>query len=387
MPVRDPYDVRRIPEFSVSPISVNLNKAKAIKIQCPVLAASSPAGCFLALRASADDGRTWHFLDGEDGPKVPLHEVRERDGVTLPVVGAWVDILTELQRENVVIEPVIFADGSMAACAIGNVYVFTTSVDASVPPPSDYPGPIPPPTGRALGDLLLDLNAYTLLDAGTADGASVTMWNDDSGNGNHAVSHAGHGIPTFTTTGFTGGRPALRCALFEGLRFAIPSQQAFTLYFVMDNIVTHASTPNANYTGAAALITNSIGSSTASFGVAMRADGRISHGVGENAFVTSSASALTTNAWDDSSPHVHAFVRQPAGGNFDYYVDGADESPGGNSTGADMTANPYCYIAVQNFVGYPSALDCGRVLWYNAAHGPGEVATVTDYLRNLWGTP
>jgi hypothetical protein len=376
-------DVTEHEELDVGRFYRNVPNAQSARLQVGV----GPTGggyvtAKLALQYSADGGITWYFCDADQtGPFVSL------DVQGYPIPGDYFLCDDDDFAGNNRLFRVVSYDGDDAdTVEVGNIYIeFTRSAS---PPITEIPAPEAAPEGGALGDLLLDLNAYTLLIAGTVDGASVTSWNDDSGNGNHAVSHAGHGIPTFSVAGFTGGRPAVRCAEFEGLRFPIPSQQAFTMYFVMDNIVTHASTPNGNYTGVAALITNSVGSSSDSFGVAMKADGKINYGVGENAIVSTTASRDTVNSWNDSSSHVHAFIRQPSGGLAYYWVDGNDESTGGiNTTGADMTANAYCYIAVENGIGYPSALDCGRVLWYNAAHTSTEVAIVTDYLRTFWGTP
>ena len=325
---------------------------------------------------SLDSGTSWN----EAGPFAEL------DLVKFPKVGDAAVLADDSIGANVLFSWGLKGGDGTQTVKVGNIYSQGTSSETQPDPPSDSGAP----QGGPLGNLLLDLNAFTLLDNGVVDGATVDTWNDDSGNGNHAVSYASGREGKFKTAGIDGGKPSVRFTLADSstMRFPIPSSNAFTLYFVLDNIVIHASTPNGNYTGAAALITNSVGSSSASFGTAMRPDGRISYGVGENALVTTTASKLTNNSWDDGAKHVHAFVRNPLGGLFHYWVDGDDEHPGGeNSTGAGLTANPYCYIACEDFVGYPSGFDCGRVLWYDQAHDAAQIAIVTDFLRDQWGTP
>jgi hypothetical protein len=325
---------------------------------------------------SLDAGATW----AEAGPFVALNVAR------FPKVGDAAALADDAIGNNVLFSWGLKGGDGTDTVKVGNIYsMATTSAQPAPPPETDVP------LGGPLGNLLLDLNAYTLLDLATADNTALTIWPDDSGNANDAVEHATtSNRPTFKTAGIDGGKPCVRFnrATFQSLRFPVPSEQEFTLYFLLDNISKNPSVGAGAYPNGSALLQNSVGSSTASFGIAMMSNGHISYGVGENAITTSSNSRPTASSWDDGAKHVHAFTRQPAGGLAAYYVDDNDESTSGiNTTGADLTAEPYVYIAWKDLVGFATSLDLGRVLWYDKAHTAAQVVQVTAALRAIWGTP
>lgn len=327
---------------------------------------------------SLDAGATWN----EAGPFAELNAPK------FPAVGEYLPLNEGAVGTNILFSWGLKGGSGTDVVRVGNIYSDSVSSDEPPDSPSDDTDA---PQGGPLGNVLLDLNAFTLLELETVEDAELTTWPDDSGNGNDAIAHllSGSTKPIFKAAGIGGGKP---CVRFRGssdsMRFPIPSQTEFTIYFVFDNIAKSGSVGSGAYPNGSALIQNSVGSSSASFGVAMKLNGKINYGVGENAVVSTTASRDTVNSWDDSAKHVHAFVRQPTGGLAAYYVDGDDESTSGiNTTGAAMTAEPYVYIAVKPFIGYPSALDAGRILWYDQAHGPSEIAIVTDFLRDQWGTP
>jgi hypothetical protein len=246
--------------------------------------------------------------------------------------------------------------------------------------------PIPPttgdlPTGGAYGSLVLDLNAISLI--GTlADGAVLTGWPDDSAAGNDGVIYIA--APTFQLNGLGTGIPSVRFnGVTQGIKFPMPAVAGFTYYIVVGNMVGVGSN-NACWGNACLLGNDQAGGSSTDFSATVRADGKIAYGVGESIIATT-ASGVTANAWSGARKDVHAFVRKPTGGEFFWYVNGTLDGNTGNSTGANLTDQPFVYLGNGQFETSNLAADYGRVTCWNAVHGATEITAIVALLRSQWG--
>ncbi len=343
----------------------------------------------------ANDGAELHWaysLDG--GATVNESGVFVRcDREKRPEVGDFLEITAaDAIGDNILFTLAVKNGDGLATLKTSDAFIETVSSDT--PPDSPPPGaePIDIPSGGALGTIVLNLDARQLTE--NPDLTALSEWLDISGFSHHAEildlfaegatfyeDHFGDGSPSM---GFNTGGPVTFNGINtgDGFAFTIPDQNDFTYYLVGGDFEGLGS-DDKNWANAS-LLNNHAGSSNPDFGSSMRADGKIAFGVGENSSVATAASRKTANAYNGSRRDIHTFARRPSSGSYAWYVNGTSDTPsGGNSTGADLTTNPYVGL-MYGGGGHFAKGWIQHVICYDTVHSQAQIDIVVAALNAIW---
>jgi len=176
---------------------------------------------------------------------------------------------------------------------------------------------------------------------GLANGASVTTWNDASGNGYNATQSISGKQPAYVTNAMN-GLPVVRfnSANSTYLAFNRPVQDDFTIIIVYQSSQTGQGTGTAFFNGSG-LVNGDQPNAQNDFGTALNGNGLVTAGTGNPDISINSG-----GGYNDGKPHIVTFKRTESTGELDLYLDGNRVATGTGGT-QSLTA--------------PSQLDLGAV--------------------------
>jgi hypothetical protein len=244
-----------------------------------------------------------------------------------------------------------------------------------VPTVDDATEPEPEPE---LGIPIDDRNAYTL---GLADGASVTVWGDDStrSNPNAAPSAGdGQGAPTYRATGFTGGTPAVEFdGVNDGLKIATQITNAsFTQYFYVDAMLS----PGGPFDVGVLWSTNGYPKAK---GVTVLAASFVGAPGGMGAFVNTHAFFPTfenvVDTWGRGDPTVYCFQFDKDSGFWNLYAGDMATPVAGEACPPQYTEGTITYVGFAPSSD-PVAFLLQREITYEELHDATERATIAAAL-------
>lgn len=149
-----------------------------------------------------------------------------------------------------------------------------------------------------------------------ANGASVAVWPDASGQGNNAALVAPANSPTFAAAAIN-GLPAVHfdAALKTQMSLKRPVQDDFTIVCVFQS--AQGTGPGGRWYDGAGLIDGDVEGAKKDFGVSLSGAGQVMAGTGDW-----DTSVLSDGGYNDGKPHVATFVRVKSTGTLTLYVDG-----------------------------------------------------------------
>jgi hypothetical protein len=331
-----------------------------------------------------------YSLTGAGGSFVALGPTMPLDVVRYPSIGDAGAVASGARSADRVCMTWGLEGGDGATVVeVSNIYV--SPANAVAPPTAPEPPDDEPPSGPPLGNIIHDLNAFSLMDV-LGDGDEVNTWPDDGPQGLDA--DVGFSLettpPHFRPTGFPGGLPCVRFGEpFEGAYngLGIPGQitnDSFTTYFVLSNLALGSGVPS----GIAGFWDGGDGYPKGK-GITVLGSGIVGGTGGMGAFVNTHISFPTfenvQDTWGMLDPHIYRFVYDRGASHWYLYVDGVlvadNECPG------QFTESTFIWM---NYNPSNPALDFCHVLWareltYDKAHvGAGDTA-VEQFLRTQWG--
>lgn len=195
---------------------------------------------------------------------------------------------------------------------------------------------------------------------GLTNGASVSVWPDASGNGDHATQSTVSRMPKFVADAMN-GLPVLRFNSTNQTYLAFPRSVSgdFTIECVFQS--AQGSGAGTLYYQGAGLVNGEVANSVNDFGTCLFANGTICAGTG------SPDVAVNSNAgFNDGQPHIFTFTRKRNTGTLNLYVDGALKST--TTGGTQLLTSPGQLVlgAQQTLINYLNG-DIAEVKIYNAA--------------------
>lgn len=220
--------------------------------------------------------------------------------------------------------------------------------------------PLPTVSGTLVADV--DPNTW-----GLADGTALSFAN----SGLTPVGTA----PTLKTNVF-GSLPAVKAVTGQGASIARPVQDDFTLYGVFKGIQGQGA--SAAWYGNASLMDCEHSGTGNDFGVTVRADGRLTGGVGSpDTTITG-----TANISSVIDPVIVVIRRTKATGLFRVYVNGVQDITMNINT-ASLNFNPNLYFFRGESSGQASGY-MGRFLAWDDDHSDADRNSVEAYLAGLY---
>ena len=228
------------------------------------------------------------------------------------------------------------------------------------------------------GDPIDDRNARTL---SLADGASVTVWGDDSTRSNpDAVPSTGdgQGAPTYRATGFTGGTPAVEFdGVNDGLRIASQiTNGSFTQYFYIDAMT------NPGGSGVGALWDAPNGYPRAK-GITVLNTAVVGAPGGMGGYVNNHISFPTfenvVDTWGRGSPTVYAFLFDKEGGSWSLYADDMTTPVAGETCPPQFTESSVTWVGYEPGLA-PVAFKLQREVTYDVLHDATQRAAIAAAL-------
>jgi hypothetical protein len=354
---------------------------------------------------AAKTGRLQHNCYSASGGSVAIHLVYSLDKFVSAPIETGVFVRADRERYPEIGDYLPIAEGALGdnvtiGCATKdgdgtltitteNVYLDVVSSDS--PPASATGDPYDVPQGGSLGNLILDLNAQAEADDGRADASAITNLvpivdrTDITGDaGPVSASPWLQANPTFSTTGFPGSQPCIRMAADQGMRSPVPSIDSHTWYFVVGNITGAGSNGIGSVTQNGQIMGTFPGNVYSNGALSIRADGTLYSWVNAGVFGTNDA--VGANNYNGAGPHLITLAWSRLGSSYSVYVDGSLEM-----TVSSVTLNGTNFWSSVTHIGYGNAaanpdvlIDYGRILCYDAPHGPSEIALVRAALQGLW---
>ena len=194
---------------------------------------------------------------------------------------------------------------------------------------------------------------------GLASGATISVWNDVSGNGYNAIQTLTANQPTFVT-GALNGLPVVRFNSTNrtSLWLYRPVQDNFTIILVCQSSQNNQGAGTAFYNGAGLLNGDQPGPAN-DFGIALNANGQVLAGTGNP-----DTSIDSRNGFNNGQAHVVTFMRMESTGSLALFVDGNLVATGTGGT-ASLTA--------------PATLVLGEVGADETGYLNGDIAEVQVY--------
>jgi hypothetical protein len=213
---------------------------------------------------------------------------------------------------------------------------------------------------------------------GLANGASVSVWSDASGNGDDATQGSQSQQPKFIADGIN-GLPVVRFNSTDQtyLSFARPVSGDFTIVCLFRS-AQGLNSGTLFYQGAG-LVNGEVSGTVNDFGTCLFANGSICAGTGNPDVAINSGAGF-----NDGQPHILTFTRERATGGLALYVDGtlADTATGGLQT---LTAPADLVLgAQQTLINFLSG-DIAEVKIYDGALNDTDRAAVESSLRCKYG--
>ncbi len=219
------------------------------------------------------------------------------------------------------------------------------------------------------GTLVKDINPATLA---LADGTLLTF-------ANSGLSPVGASPLTIIRNNvFGAGKHAVEAAVGAGFSIPNPVTDDFTIYGVWRWPTARGNPTDTGWTGNASLFNNKSGA-TNTFGVTLRADGKVTAGIESMGGGLGGAQSVLSTAVIGADTHRIIIRRVKSSTLFKLYVDGALQ---GSFSYNSNTVNG---SALDFFVGYtPWSVDglLARWLAYDAAHSDADIATLDAYLAS-----
>lgn len=152
---------------------------------------------------------------------------------------------------------------------------------------------------------------------GLANGAPVSDWPDQSGNGNDAVQSNFAQRPLFLTNAIN-GLPAIRFNSGDSnyLAFVCPVQDDFTIFCVF-RTTQGIGTDEKFYSGAG-LVSGEVSGGANDFAVCINTNGEVLAGTGNP-----DTTAVSAGGYNDDKPHLLTFERKKNSGKISLYLDGS----------------------------------------------------------------
>jgi len=202
---------------------------------------------------------------------------------------------------------------------------------------------------------------------GLANGASVSLWPDASGKGDHATQATAGQMPKYVT-GAINGLPVVRFNSTNQTYLAFPRTVSgdFTIICVFRS--TQGLNAGTLYYQGAGLVNGEVASTVNDFGTCLFANGSICAGTGNPDVAVNSGTGF-----NNGTPHIFTFTRTRATGRIALYVDGTLAGTNSGST-AFLTAPSSLVLGAQQTMQYYLNGDIAEVKIYNAAlSGPDRL--------------
>jgi hypothetical protein len=213
---------------------------------------------------------------------------------------------------------------------------------------------------------------------GLADGAAVSSWTDDSGDGYSAVQPSPANQPTYVT-GAMNGMPVVRFSSAHDsyLWFYRPVQDNFTIICVFQS--TQGLGSGSLYYQGAGLVNGEVTGVVNDFGSCLFANGVVCAGTG-NPDVAANSGA----GYNNGKPHILTFIRTKSTGQVLLYMDG---SLVGSTTGGtqSLTSPNQLVLGAQQTLNNFLSGDIAEVQIFNAALGGIERISREDALKCKYG--
>jgi hypothetical protein len=213
---------------------------------------------------------------------------------------------------------------------------------------------------------------------GLANGATVSVWADSSGNGNDAMQPLNANQPAYVT-GAMNGLPVVRfnAANSSFLWFYRPVQDNFTIICVFQSTQGLGS-GNLYYQGAG-LVNGEVANVVNDFGTCLFANGVVCAGTGNPDVAVNSGSG-----YNNGKPHILTFTRTETSGQVLLYMDG---SLVGITTGSmqSLTAPNQLVLGAQQVLNNYLTGDIAEVQIFNAALSRSERSGRESALKCKYG--
>jgi hypothetical protein len=214
--------------------------------------------------------------------------------------------------------------------------------------------------------------------AGLANGASVSVWTDMSGNSNNATQSFANQAPTYVT-GAMNGLPVVRfnAAGANYLEFNRPVQDDFTIICVFQSTQGYG-LGNLYYQGAG-LVNGEVPGVVNDFGTCLFTNGSVCAGTGNLDVAVDSAPG-----YNDGHPHILTFTRTESTGLISLYLDG---SLVGTTTGGtqSLTAPSQLVLgAQQTLINYLNG-DIAEVKIFNTVLSDNDRIAEENALKCKYG--
>jgi len=200
--------------------------------------------------------------------------------------------------------------------------------------------------------------ADTLTDL--ANGTSVSLWPDQTGNNYHAIQGIGSQQPTFVTNAIN-GQPAVRfnAANSSYLWLYRPVQDDFTMIFLFQS--SQGLNTGTSFWDGAGLLSGEQNGAVSDFGISLNANGQVLAGTGNPDVTIRSGSGF-----NNGQPHVVTFKRTKSTGAIMLYMNGTlvASSAGGTQS---LTAPNTLVLGAQGVLNNFLSGDIAEVQIYNSA--------------------
>lgn len=222
------------------------------------------------------------------------------------------------------------------------------------------------------GTLIVDINPNAFAPATKVDGTAL-----DATNTTPVLTPVG-ASPIYKDNQFSGPRPSIRVDGTQGFKIPRPVQDDWTIFLVVKNLQGYNADPN--WYRNAALVDAEMPFSVDDFGLTMRADGKLTPGIG-NPDTTGTGTIDARGR----APRVIAFKRIKSTGQTRVYVDGTlDSTIIGNTN--SLTAPPSLWFGISNSDGHLKG-DYGRIAIYDTALSDSDRATIEGALATMYSDP
>ena len=214
---------------------------------------------------------------------------------------------------------------------------------------------------------------------GLSNGASVTTWSDNSGDGYNATVPGGSNPPIYTVSAIN-GLPAVQFnqSSSQMLSFNRPVQNDFTITCVYQSTQGLNGGDTSFFQGAG-LVQAEMPGVVNDFGLSLNGNGSLLAGTGNP-----DTTAVSNTGYNDGKPHIVTFERQQATGAITLFVDGVQVAAAVGGTQALTTPTQIGLGATVGGVNYLTG-DIGEADVYNCVLTTTARQHIEGQLMTKWG--
>jgi len=211
-----------------------------------------------------------------------------------------------------------------------------------------------------------------------ANGAAISLWPDETGNGHHAVQNLTANRPTFIANGLN-GQPSVRfnAANSSYLWLYRPIQDDFTIVFVFKS--SQGLNTGTSFWEGAGLLSGERPSPVNDFGISLNANGRILAGTGNPDITLQSSSGF-----NNGQPQIVTFKRTRSNGSIMLYVNGTLVAAGTGGT-QSLTSPSFLVVGGQGVLNNFLTGDISEVQIHGAALSDADRLNIERALRCQYG--